>query len=143
MTQIDFYILDESGGENRPHFACRLTDKAYRQGRRVYIHTGSAGESQMLDRLLWTFREQSFVPHGLADAADPEITPVIIGDGEPPEQADDVLINLSAAVPSFFSRFDRVAEVVDGQEEVVRASREHFRFYKDRGYPLNTHGKDQ
>jgi DNA polymerase-3 subunit chi len=141
MTQVDFYILDEDTGENRQHYACRLTDKAYRQGRKVYIHTNSPGETQILDRLLWTFRDQSFVPHGISGSADLETTPVIIGDQEPPQQADDVLINLSPLVPSFFSRFQRVAEIVDQQEEVKRSSREHYQFYRDRGYPLNTHGK--
>jgi len=141
MTRVDFYILDEDAGENRQHYACRLTDKAYRQGRKVYIHTSSQAEAQMLDRLLWTFRDQSFVPHGIAGATDPDITPVIIGEQEPPEQADDVLINLSAEVPPFFSRFERVAEIVDQQEEIKQASRKHYQFYRDRGYPLNTHGK--
>jgi len=145
MTQVDFYIIDPDNGENRQHYACRLTDKAYRQGRRVYIHTGSPGESQMLDRLLWTFRDQSFVPHGIAGTTDPEFTPVLIGDQPPPEQADDVLINLSLAAepPSFFSRFERVAEIVDQQNEVKQTSRRHYRFYLDRGYPLNTHGKSR
>ncbi len=143
MTQVDFYILDENSGENRQHYACRLTDKAYRQGRKVYIHTSSPGETQMLDRLLWTFRDQSFVPHGIASASDPEITPVLIGEQEPPEQADDVLINLSPQVPSFFSRFERVAEIVDQNTEVKQASRQHYQFYRDRGYPLNTHGKNK
>lgn len=141
MTQVDFYVLDETKGENREHFLCRLTDKAYRQGRKVYIHTASAAESQELDRLLWTFRDQSFVPHGIAGEADPSITPVLIGDREPPEQADDVLINLSPQVPPFFSRFSRVAEIVDQQEPVKAASRAHYQFYRDRGYPLKTHGK--
>ena len=141
MTQVDFYLLDEQAGENRQHYVCRLTDKAYRQGRRIYIHTESPAETRMLDSLLWTFRDQSFVPHGVAGLADPEITPVIIGDTEPPEQVDDVLINLSPRVPPFFSRFQRVAEVVDHHESAKRTSREHYRFYKDRGYPLDTHGK--
>jgi DNA polymerase-3 subunit chi len=139
MTRVDFYVLHDGSGENRQHYACRLTDKAYRQGRRVYIHTGTPGESQLLDRLLWTFRDQSFVPHGVTGNTDPDLTPVIIGDQEPPPQADDVLINLSPQIPSFFSRFQRVAEIVDQQQEVKRASREHYRFYRDRGYPLETH----
>jgi len=50
-----------------------------------------------------------------------------------------LLINLGLDVPGFFSRFERVAEVVDGDETQKAKGRERFRFYKDRGYPLETH----
>ncbi|MCU7809071.1 MAG: DNA polymerase III subunit chi, partial [Candidatus Thiodiazotropha sp. (ex Semelilucina semeliformis)] len=49
------------------------------------------------------------------------------------------LIDLSAAIPAFFSRFERVAEIIDKEPQVVTAGRERFRFYRDRGYPLNKH----
>jgi DNA polymerase-3 subunit chi len=136
MTQVDFYVL--SGGD-RFGFTCRLADKAYAQGRRVYIHTGSDAELHYLDRLLWTFRDQTFVPHGPAAAADPTVTPVLLGCGEAPEQEHDVLINLAPLVPSFFGRFQRVAEIVDSNAAVKQAARERYRFYQERGYPLETH----
>lgn len=139
MTRVDFYLLDGESGENRQHFACRLADKAYRQGRRIYIHAGSQAEVQMLDQLLWTFREQSFLPHGVAGQADPHVTPVLLGQEQAPEREDDVLINLAPQVPSFFSRFQRVAEIIDGHPQTRSAGRERYRFYRDRGYPLETH----
>ncbi len=50
-----------------------------------------------------------------------------------------MLINLAADVPDFFSRYERVAEVVDGNSARREQSRERYRFYRDRGYKLNTH----
>jgi DNA polymerase-3 subunit chi len=50
-----------------------------------------------------------------------------------------VLINLAAEVPEFFSRYERVAEVVDADAVRREQSRERYRFYRDRGYKLNTH----
>lgn len=50
-----------------------------------------------------------------------------------------LLINLAPEVPGFFSRFPRVAEVVDADPQVRAQGRERFRFYKDRGYALETH----
>ena len=49
------------------------------------------------------------------------------------------MINLAAEVPEFFSRYQRVAEVVDGHAERRERSRDRYRFYRDRGYKLNTH----
>jgi DNA polymerase-3 subunit chi len=50
-----------------------------------------------------------------------------------------VLISLASAIPSFFSRFGRVADVVGATEEAKQQARERFRFYRERGYSLQTH----
>jgi DNA polymerase-3 subunit chi len=139
MTQVDFYIMGEQAQGDRYRLACRLTEKAWQQGHRIYLHTNSAAESRHLDQLLWTFRQGSFLPHGLSSDADPELTPILIGDSDHGSNEHDVLINLASDVPEFFSRFSRVAELVDRDAKIKQESRQRFRFYRDRGYPLNTH----
>ncbi len=119
--------------------ACRLAGKAWQQGRRVYLHTNSDAESRHLDRLLWTFRQDSFIPHGMFEGSDPELNPVLIGHMEDIGEEHDVLVNLAVEVPQFFSRFNRVAEFVDHDPEIKKTGRDRYSFYRDRGYPLNTH----
>ena len=143
MTRIDFYLLngDAAGGEtaiSKDMAVCRLTNKAFLLGHRVYIHTTDAAEVQRLDNLLWTFSAGSFIPHAASHDAG-ENMPVIIGQDAPPETFDDVLISLAPQVPECFSRFQRVAEVVGPGDEDKRLARERFRFYRDRGYELQTH----
>ena len=137
MTQVDFYILDESAPKSRTLFACRLAEKAFGLGHRVFVHAPGDGAAQDLDELLWTFRDRSFIPHCLAgeDAGEP----VHIGGGVEPTGDYHLLINLGAEVPAFVERFERVAEVVDGDAARKVEGRERFRFYKDRGYLLETH----
>jgi DNA polymerase-3 subunit chi len=48
------------------------------------------------------------------------------------------MINLGNGVPEFFSRFDRLIEIVVTDPEITANSRLNYRFYKDRGYPLDT-----
>ncbi|MET0064980.1 MAG: DNA polymerase III subunit chi [Candidatus Thiodiazotropha sp.] len=139
MTQVDFYVLAEGSRSNRFSLACRLCEKIYHQGRRVLIHTGSEEETRHMDRLLWTFRQPSFIPHAAGAAFDPSTTPVLITDQADVGSENDVLINLNLEVPNFFSRFERVAEIIDQEPRVVDAGRERFRFYRNRGYPLNKH----
>jgi DNA polymerase-3 subunit chi len=62
-----------------------------------------------------------------------------VGSGEEAPEEHEVMINLAHPVPSFFSRFERVLEVVPAQEEPRTLARERFRFYKERGYPLESH----
>jgi len=139
MTQVDFYILAEQAAGDRYRLACRITEKAWQQGRRIYLHTNSAAESRHLDRLLWTYKEGSFLPHGLVGKADPEINPILIGNAPDAAGEHDVLINLAAEVPVFFGGFERVAEVIDHDPQVKQLGRARFRFYRDRGYNLSTH----
>ena len=139
MTRIDFYVLEQQQGEARHHFACRLAEKAWQQGNRVYIHTASAEQSRQLDALLWTFRAGSFVPHSLAAEDAGNTSPIHIGHADEAHQHEEVLINLAPEVPLFFSQFGRVAEVLDQDEQCRAQGRERFRFYRDRGYPLQSH----
>lgn len=139
MTQVDFYVLDADAPGDRYHLACRVAERARRAGKRVLIHTPVAAESKHVDRLLWTLWEASFVPHGLLGSADPTCNPILIGDGSQDGDEHDVLINLADAVPVFFGRFQRLVECVDHDEGVKTASRQRFRYYREHGYPLNTH----
>jgi DNA polymerase-3 subunit chi len=129
---------DRARGD-RFQLACRLTEKAWQQGHRVCLYTNSADESAHLDRLLWTFRQASFLPHGVAAESNPEITPILITHRNDIDEEHDLLINLSSGVPEFFSRFSRLAELIDQDGENRRLGRERYRFYRDRGYPLNSH----
>jgi DNA polymerase III subunit chi len=143
VTQVDFYILESDAEDARLRLACRIADKATQQDQTVFINSSSDVEAQKLDELLWTFSQGSFIPHKIVrhavDTAPRE--PVVIGLNQqpPPGERWDVLINLAADVPEFFSRYQRVAEVVDGNAGRREQSRERYRFYRDRGYPLNTH----
>ncbi|RYG01950.1 MAG: DNA polymerase III subunit chi, partial [Chitinophagaceae bacterium] len=53
----------------------------------------------------------------------------------------DVLINLSRHIPDYFSRFDRLSEVVIQESAILENTREHYRFYKQRGYPITQHNR--
>lgn len=142
MTQVDFYIIKDRNPEARLSLACRIAEKAMQKKHHVLINAASKAECSRLDELLWTFSQGSFVPHRVIDAGagqdGPE--PVLIGCGaEPTGETWDLLINLANDVPEFFSRYERVAELVDGDEQRRQEGRERFRYYRDRGYELNTH----
>ena len=139
MTRVDFYILKGTGDSARALFACRLTEKAVQQGHQVYINTESAVQLLQLDDLLWTFRAGSFLPHAVDNGENHSDLPVLLAHGGEPRNSHDVLVNLSNEIPPFFSRFNRVAELVGSNDTQRAEARNRYRFYKDRGYTLNTH----
>lgn len=139
MTRVDFYILEDDSGAGLNRFACRLVDKAWSRGMRCFINAATPEQANRLDELLWTYRDVSFLPHAIAPAPATDKLAAVIGSGAEPECELDLLVNLDATVPTWFSRFERVAELVDNDSERRTAGRERFRFYRDRGYQLESH----
>ena len=150
MTQVDFYILPDSSDDGRLKLACRLADKAVQLRLGVFVLAESERDARKLDELLWTFAQNSFLPHRLTwEAGEAPIEePVLIGcperdpmeahqDGGQPRW--DLMINLTGEVPETFSRYQRLAEVVDTQPTRREQGRARYRYYRDRGYELKTH----
>ena len=120
--------------------ACKLAEKAWRLENTVYIHAKSRGEAEQLDKLLWTFRDGSFVPHGLAGSNDgTQDSPIMVGCGDEGMSDRGLLINLCDEIPPFIEGFPRVAELVTSDETCRQASRKRYATYRDQGHELNTH----
>jgi len=135
MTQIDFY----THVPDKLRTACALSVKACAQGLRVFVSCPDAETAQRFDRMLWTTPALGFTPHCGPRHPLAGETPVIVdSDGETPGH-DEVLINLRAESPAFFSRFRRLIEIVSVDEEDKALARGRFRHYRDRGYEIRTH----
>lgn len=142
MTQIDFYALKPGSRSNQLHLTCRLVARIYRESLRVLIHCPDRARAQALDELLWRFREDSFIPHGLYDAVDPELTPILISSDGQSHNESKVLINLDTAVPEFFNHFERLCEPVDQDPAILAAARQRWQHYRAAGYSPNHHPLD-
>lgn len=139
IPRVDFYVLSDAGDGGKYIAACKLVNKAFQLGHRVYILTDGPDEAAQIDRMLWTYAAGSFVPHQVG--AEPLATtmPVVIGHQEPPAGFDDVLVSLASEVPPFYTRFKRVAEVIGAEDADKQRARERFRFYREHGVPPQTH----
>jgi DNA polymerase-3 subunit chi len=137
VTRVGFYVVQAAEQSQRLQVAARLAEKAFARGHRIYINATDRGQAEALDDLLWRFRPASFLPHGLVGSEHADA--IAIGWGQDPETHNDLLINLQLEIPAFFSRFQRVAEVVTQDQESLAALRKAWTFYKDRGYQLEKH----
>jgi DNA polymerase-3 subunit chi len=139
MPKIDFYILTTDSETERLAFACRLIEKAYKNQHRIYIHAETQTLAHTLDELLWTYREDSFLPHNLYGEGPDPAPPIQIGFAAKPEKQRDIMINLSTGIPEFFTQFARVCEVINNTPEAQAAARENYRHYRARGFEITTH----
>lgn len=140
MARVDFYVLAQTDERARYVLACKLAEKAWRLENTVYIHARDRADAARLDELLWTFRDGSFVPHGLAAARDgTEHSPVLIGCDADEAAECDLLINLCDDIPACAEAFPRIAELVTSDESCRQLSRKRYAAYRDGGHDINTH----
>ena len=141
--QVDFYVRPETSPDALEVFACRLVEQVWRRGHHVLVLAGSDAAARRLDDLLWTFREESFVPHRRIGAGDPSAAPaaepVIVATPGVWDGALDVVLNLGPSVPGEAARAARIAEVVPAGGAGRDAGRARYREYRDRGFELRTH----
>jgi DNA polymerase III subunit chi len=133
MTSIDFYT---HVGEPLA-VAAKLVAKAWAQHGSVRVLTPDAQATDALDRLLWLQPATGFLPHCRLASPLASETPIIVDHVLEHEGPAAVLINLSLEAPPFFSRFERLAEIVPAAQ--AQAGRERYRFYRERGYELRAH----
>lgn len=136
--KIDFYVLENAtSGQKSLLFACQLLEKAYSEQKRVYVHTNTREEADRLDAMLWTFRDDSFVPHNIY--TDEPYPPAIqIGYGATPKADYDLLLNLAKDVPDFYQHFPAVIEIVFPDPVVQQLARARYKHYRDQGFEINT-----
>lgn len=142
MTDINFYVSKQEGLENRLTIVHRLVNLALQRGLSVHIHTDSEQSNQKVGNFLWSKERTSFIPHSIIDNTNNEIDnncSVNISHNHEPLKNCDYLINLTNQRPEFFSRFLKVAEILDTSQDILTAGRKRYAFYRDRGYTLKYH----
>ena len=135
MTEIKFFF----NVDNKLQFACKMAKRAYDDGRKLIVYTPSPKLADEFDRLLWTFSQLSFVPHVKASHPLAAETPIIIASDDSGLPHHEALLNIGDDPPPFFSRFDALREVVSSESEDRARARARLKFYKSRGFDIQTH----
>jgi DNA polymerase III subunit chi len=135
MTQIDFY----THVQDKLRAACSLSAKAVARGLKVLVFCPDPDTARRFDRALWTTPAIGFIPHCAPEDPLAPVTPVIVDCQGEKLLHDEVLLNLRPDWAPFFSRFQRVIEIVSLDDADRATARERFRFYRDRGYEIRTH----
>ena len=135
MTTIDFY----THCANRFEVASKLVAKAWAQHGSVRVLTAGENGTEEFGRFLWLWPATGFLPHCRLGSPLAAETPILVDHALDHEGPAAVLVNLHAAPPPFFSRFERLAEIVGIDDDDAAAGRERWKFYKARGYEVRSH----
>ena len=109
-----------------------LLEKSLERGWRAVVETSSRERATALDAMLWSFRDDSFLPHGIAgDATDPD-QPVLITTDEGNANAAQVRFFVDRAVPQTGEGYQRIVYLFSGHDpDAVGEAREAWKALRE------------
>ena len=137
MTEIRFYHLQT---RTQDQTLPALLSKAYGQGKNIVVKLRNKQEVAALDKLLWEFNPNSFLPHGSAGTTKEQnvpLQPIWLTDiDENPNDADVLMVG-HGVDSERYADFSLCCKIFDGHDsEAVAKAREDWKLYKDQGFEL-------
>lgn len=130
-TEVLFYHLERSPLE---HVLPTLVEKTLARGWRAVIQAGSNERIDGLDDLLWTYRDDSFLPHATAKDGDPAQQPVFLTTEEENPNRAQIRFLVDGANCAAIRDYARVVYMFDGQNtEALAQAREQWKRAKAEG----------
>jgi len=132
MPEMLFYHLQRQPLEK---VLPALLEKSLARGWRVVVQASSQERVEALDAHLWTYRDDSFLPHGTDREADPASQPVLLTTRDHnPNRAEVRFLIDGVSVPADAAAYERIVLLFDGEDEdAVAAARERWRETKTQG----------
>lgn len=114
MTEVLFYHLESHPLER---VIPVLLERTLERGWKAVVETGSRERAEALDAVLWTYRDDSFLPHGLAAGADTDARqPVLITTGDANPNGANVRFFTDRAVPREIAGYERIVYLFSGHD---------------------------
>ena len=138
--QVNFYDVPPDG---RWPLVTHMAEAAIQKQKRLLVHCGDIDEAKALDAYLWTFKDEAFLPHEIAnrpeELRDSEAHIVIVTTEARPIEAS-ILVQLTPTSEAFARGFETVIDIVDHRDEaLLAASRARYRAWREAGVVVTTH----
>lgn len=135
MTEVWFYHLERRTLEA---VLPSLLEKCLERGWKTVVQVGSPERLSALDGHLWTYRNESFLPHGTAADGDAALQPVYLTTGTDNPNEAQVRFLVDRADPPDLAGYMRAVFIFDGRdEEALAEAREHWRRAKAAGHEVS------
>jgi DNA polymerase-3 subunit chi len=134
VTEILFYHLQ--GGQRLDGILPGLLERSLGRGWRVVVQGASEERMEALDAHLWTYRDDSFLPHGTWRETEAAAQPILLTmtESNPNDASVRFLID-GALLPPDAEAYERLVLVFDGEDDdAVAAARAQWAAAKERGF---------
>ena len=135
MTEVLFYHLQNMSVES---VLPSLLEKSLERGWRVVVQSTSEERADALDSHLWTYRDDSFLPHATWRAGDAQDQPIILSAAETnPNRANVRFLIDDAALPQDADTYERMVLLFNGDDDdALAAARSAWTDCKSRGFEV-------
>jgi DNA polymerase-3 subunit chi len=135
MTEIRFYHLTRKTLEQA---LPELLEKTLERGWKAVVMAGSPERAEALTQFLWTYRPDSFLPHGNAKDGNAGMQPVWLTPLDERPNNAEILFLTDGAESASLNDYQRVCELFDGNDaEAAAAARRRWAAYKASGHELS------
>ena len=135
MTEVLFYHLQNMSVEN---VLPPLLEKSLERGWRVVVQSTLEERADALDAHLWTYRDDSFLPHATWRAVDAADQPILlaVSEGNPNRAQVRFLID-NAALPDDSASYERMVLLFNGEDtDALASARGTWTDCKSRGFEV-------
>jgi DNA polymerase-3 subunit chi len=134
LAEIGFYHLLVTPLERA---LPKLLERAWSQRYRVVLRAASAERVEYLNRVLWTYEEAAFLPHGSARDGNPALQPIWLTDRDENPNGATMIVLIDGLEAEDLSGFTRCADLFDGNDgNAVDAARSRWRRAREAGHSL-------
>jgi len=135
LTELLFYHLH---GQPLDRVLPSLLERSLERGWRVIVQSTSEERADALDAHLWTYRDDSFLPHATWRISDAPEQPIVLiaGEGNPNRANVRFLVD-NAALPADCDAYQRLVLVFNGDDgDALAAARSAWTDCKARGFEV-------
>lgn len=134
MTEVAFYHLQAAPLDQ---VLPRLLEKTLAAGKRAVVIAGSRARAEALATVLWTYRPDSWLPHGTAEDGDADQQPVWLTEHDENPNGASFLFLTEGADSAAIAAFERCFDLFDGNDEAaVAAARARWQARKQDGHAV-------
>ena len=136
-TNIIFIVLNSAV---KSRIVCDLAEKCYLDNQRIVIYAENENECKNIDMLLWTWKQQSFIPHMFLDSlSEPHQEPVIITSLIEANADYSNLLLVDPLPLAVVSQFPTVIDFAEKYEaQALESSRKRYKIYRDQNFKIET-----
>jgi len=128
MGEIWFYHLERS---TLDQVLPELLDRTLQRGWRARVRVADADQRAEIDERLWSWRDDSFLAHGLADQPHAARQPILLTAGQENPNASQALFIVDGSDMTVTEEFERCFIIFDGRDETaLQGARERWRVLK-------------
>jgi len=115
-----------------------LLDKTLQRGWKALVRTGDVQRLDHLDGWLWSYRDDSFLPHGLAGEPLADRQPILLTTEADNPNAAQALFLIDGAEPASLDGYERCILMFDGRDpDATAEARDRWKTFKAAGHPVS------